>query len=120
MDALLQFLDQVPEYTKLRTALEQGSNVVSLYGMAPVHRAHFAAALLRDFPARHFCVLFRDEPAARAFSGDLENLTGEPPAVLPCRDFIFHPMEGASREYEQQRLSALQAIRTGKSRVLIP
>ena len=118
MDALLQFLDQVPEYTKLRTALEQGSNVVSLYGMAPVHRAHFAAALLRDFPARHFCVLFRDEPAARAFSGDLENLTGEPPAVLPCRDFIFHPMEGASREYEQQRLSALQAIRTGKSRVL--
>ncbi len=118
METLLRFLSNIPEYNSLLTALQEGYGVVSLYGMAPVHRAHFTAALLRDLPSRTFCVLFRDEPAARAFAGDLDSLTGTAPAILPSRDFIFHPMEGASREYEQQRLQALYATRTGKSRVL--
>ena len=118
MDALLQFLPQVPEYARLLEAIRMESGPVSLYGMAPVHRAHFTAALLRDLPDRHFCLLFRDEPSARTFAADLESLAEETPVVLPCRDFVFHPMEGASHDYEQQRLRALYTLQTGESRVL--
>ena len=118
MDALLQFLPQVPEYARLLEAIRAESGPVSLYGMAPVHRAHFTAALLRDLPDRHFCLLFRDEPSARTFAADLESLAAETPVVLPCRDFVFHPMEGASHDYEQQRLRTLYTLQTGESRVL--
>ena len=105
------------EYPRLLEAV-RARQTTALYGAAPVHRAHLAAALYADLPQRTFCVVLRDEQAARTFAADLNALCGAETAVLPCRDLVFHNMEGVSHEYEQQRLSALWQVKTGQVRVL--
>ena len=117
MESLLSLPRALPEYSRILSAAKRGETA-SVYGMAPVHRAHLTAALCADLPERTFCVILRDEQAARSFAGDLSALSAEEPVLLPCRDLVFHPMEGISHEYEQQRLHALYALQSGKSRVL--
>ncbi|MBQ7492428.1 MAG: transcription-repair coupling factor [Clostridia bacterium] len=107
----------LPEYQKLLSAARNG-RIASVYGVSPVHRAHLAAALCADLPQRTFCVILRDEAAARAFAEDLSSLGGPPAALLPCRDPVFHNVESLSHGYEQQRLAALSAVHTGRCRVL--
>ncbi len=114
---LLSLPKTLPEYQKLLSAA-RGGQIASVYGVSPVHRAHLAAALCDDLPGRAFCVVLRDEPAARAFAEDLASLGGPPATVLPCRDPVFHNVESVSHGYEQQRLAALSALRTGQRRVL--
>ena len=118
MEALLAPLRALPEYKALLDAARSGVGVVSLHGLSPVHRAHLAAALMTDLPERSFCALTRDEEAAKVFRRDVETLTELPCALLPARDFVFHQIEGVSREYEQARIGALRAVSTGASRML--
>ena len=117
MELLSTLLRGLPEYPRLLEAVRD-RRTTSVYGASPVHRAQLASALLSDLPDRTFCVVLRDEAAARTFASDLQALTGEAPALLPCRDLVFHNMEGVSHEYEQQRLAALWRIKTGETRVL--
>ena len=117
MELLSALVRGLPEYPRLLEAAKAGQTA-SVYGASPVHRAHLTAALLSDLPQRTFCVVLRDEQAAKTFAADLQALSGNEPALLPCRDLVFHNMEGVSHEYEQQRLSALWQIKTGKTRVL--
>ena len=115
MELLSALVRGLPEYPRLLEAAKAGQTT-SVYGASPVHRAHLTAALLSDLPQRTFCVVLRDEQAAKTFAADLQALSGIEPALLPCRDLVFHNMEGVSHEYEQQRLSALWQIKTGKTR----
>ncbi len=108
---------RLPEYQKLLRELQTGG-VVSVYGTAPVHCAHITAALLEDLPERTFCILLRDEPAASRFALDLQALSGQEPLTLPCRDLMFHDLEGASHDYEQRRIHALYRLKQGERRVL--
>ena len=117
MELLSGLVRGLPEYPRLLTAAA-GRKSAAVYGVSPVHRAHVAAALLGDLPGRTFCVILRDEPAARAFAADLAALGGPSCALLPARDLVFHNMEGVSHEYEQQRLSALWQVKCGHTRVL--
>ena len=117
MNALLSLPKQLKEYRNLLSSAQAGQ-VASVYGAAPVHRAHLIAALADDLPEKTVCVLCRDEQAARTFAGDLRAFGAPDSAILPCRDLIFHSVEGVSREYEQQRLNALWRIRTGESHIL--
>ena len=117
MELLSTLVRGLPEYPRLLEAAKTGQTT-SVYGASPVHRAHLTAALLSDLPQRTFCVVLRDEQAAKTFAADLQALSGIEPALLPCRDLVFHNMEGVSHEYEQQRLSALWQIKTGKARLL--
>lgn len=108
---------QLPEYQKLLAELRQGGTA-SVYGTAPVHCAHITAALLEDLPNRTFCVLLRDEPGAERFALDLQALSGVTPLTLPCRDLMFHNVEGVSHEYEQRRIHTLHRMARGEGRVL--
>ncbi len=117
MELLSTLLRGLPEYPRLLEAVSGGQSA-AVYGVSPIHRAHLAASLLADLPDVPVCVALRDEQAARTFAADLAALTGVEPALLPCRDLVFHNMEGVSHEYEQQRLSALWQIKTGQKRVL--
>ena len=102
MKELLALLNQLPEYRELKEVLKQGKRAVSLYGMSPAHKAHFAAALQQDL-GRPLAAICRDESQARRFAADFENLSGVPAALLPAREYVFHNVEGSSREYEHRR-----------------
>ena len=117
MELLSTLLRGLPEYPRLLDAAREGKSA-AVYGVSPIHRAHLAASLLADLPDRPVCVVLRDEQAAKTFAGDLAALSGVEAALLPCRDLVFHNMEGVSHEYEQQRLTALWQLRRGRARVL--
>ncbi len=116
MTKLVSTIKQSPEYRRLLDAARAGQTV-SLYGLSPVHRAHFAAALQQDMDAP-ICFVCRDEQASRQLASDFEALCGRQVYVLPGRDFTFHNIEGVSREYEQQRLAAMWHAMTAKSPVV--
>ena len=117
MELLSALVRGLSEYPRLLEAARQRTSA-AVYGASPIHRAHLAAALCGDLPGRAVCVVLRDEQAAKTFAADLLALGGVEAALLPCRDLVFHNMEGVSHEYEQQRLQALWQVRTGKTRVL--
>ena len=117
MELLSTLLRGLPEYPRLLEAARDGKSA-AVYGVSPLHRAHLTASLLADLPDRPVCVVLRDEQAAKTFASDLAALSGIEAALLPCRDLVFHNMEGVSHEYEQQRLTALRQMGSGKNRVL--
>ncbi|MBR2473240.1 MAG: transcription-repair coupling factor [Clostridia bacterium] len=117
MQTLLSNVKKLQEYGSLLADITAGKKV-SLYGAAPVHRAHFVSAILSDCK-NPLCVITSDDAASRHFAADVEAFCGEQPAVLAARDLIFHDAEGVSRDIEQQRMGALYSFGTGMSRIMI-
>ncbi|MBQ9535185.1 MAG: transcription-repair coupling factor [Clostridia bacterium] len=117
MHSLTALIQTMPEYRKLRQAVLSGSRALSFYGLSPVHRATFAAALLQELE-RPICLIARDESSAKALLADIEALIGEHGSFLPSRDMTFHNIYGMSREYEHARIAALHSFRSGSSRFM--
>lgn len=118
MEELLKQLSRLPEYNALTQAIAAGKQVISVYGMSPVHKAHFAAALQAD-TGRPLVIVSRDEGQARRFAADYASFSGHEAALLPSREYVFHQIDNASRDYEHQRLGALDAFIHAKHPVLV-
>ncbi len=97
-------LSSLPEFKSLLEGLKRSQKVL-MYGTAPAGRAVLACALFRE--TGPFIAVCRDEKVARTMADDFTALSGQPSAVLPFREPVFHEMEGVSRQFEQQRLKAL-------------
>ena len=108
MGLLLELLEKTPEYQNLLSELRGGRRAIAVYGMAPIHQAHFAAAL-RQAMDRPVLVIARDDQAAEGLRADYTALTGEEGLWLPARDLVFHNIENASHDQEHRRLRALSA-----------
>ena len=106
MRTLIEAILSEPEIARTVAAVDAGGCPALISGLSPVHRAHLAAAI-RVRTGRPVVLLSADEMELRRSSRDIAALTGEEVLHLPSRDFIFRDMEGASREFEQQRLFAL-------------
>ena len=114
MGLLLELLEKAPEYQNLLSELRDGRRAIAVYGMAPIHQAHFAAAL-RQALDRPVLVIARDDQAAEGLRADYTALTGEEGLWLPARDLVFHNIENASHDQEHRRLRALSAWQRGLS-----
>ena len=114
MKQLLNILQQVPEFAQLRAALEQGQTPVSVSGLSPVHRAHFAAGLHHQLQ-RPVVLVCADEDEAKRLGEDLTAFTTQPVTLLCAREFLFHDGAVASRQWEHQRLSAFYAMARGET-----
>ena len=118
MKALLHILNQVPEFQQLLTALDAGASPAAVTGLAPVHRAHFAAGL----HCRLHCpvvMVCAQEEEARRLAGDLAAFTGEEVTLLPAREFFFHDGAVASRQWEHQRLSVFSRMARGETPLVV-
>ena len=113
MKALLPILNRVPEFQQLLDALDAGRSPAALSGLAPVHRAHFAAGIhsALDCPVVMVCA---DEEEGRRLAGDLTAFTGQPVTLLGAREFLFHDGAVASRQWEHQRLAAFHRMAQGE------
>ena len=117
MELLDQVLQALPEYRALLAAAE-GGKTVCLSGLAPVHRAHIAAALARA-TGRPIVAVCQDDLAAQRTQEEFASFFGAPPAILPSRELTFYDAAGVSREWEQRRLRALHDLARGKTPVLV-
>ena len=113
----LQILNN-KEASALPSLRESGGLPALVSGLSPVHRANLAAALYSELSSP-MLVICPDDTTAETFALDLRSMTGEAPGVLGMREFTFYPVEAASRQAEQKRISALYALASGTSRITV-
>ena len=113
MLTLCRELAKLPEIADLLTRLDQRptSTSVALGGLSHAHRAHLIATV-RRLTGKPVAVLCRDEAEASLMAGDVSAWTQEEVKTLPSREWVFHPAEAVSREWEQARLSTLAELAT--------
>ncbi len=117
MRELAETVKALSEYRALLGEIKRKRSA-SLYGAAPIHRAHITAALLSDLESA-LCVITPDDRAARSFASDVEAFCGTAPALLLSRDLMFYDADGVSRELEQKRLGALFSVASGEKKIIV-
>ncbi len=118
MKRLSELLEQLPEFQRTLAAMENGRCPVALSGLAPVHRAHFAACL-RKATGRPVALVCADEEEGDRLERDLEALTGDQVVRLSAREFNFYDGASASRDWEHKRLWAFERLRSGQAGVVV-
>lgn len=109
--------DTLPFYRELKKAVLNGFTPVSVTGVFNIHKAQLLMSLSR---LGSVCLICDDEPAARRFVSDINELAGEQTACFyPAKDFGFANMEGASHEYEQERVASLSKILRRECRIMV-
>lgn len=109
MQILNQQIFENKEAAALPNLLESGGLPALISGLSAVHRVNLASALYEKY-GRPVFVICPDESAAESFSRDLESMTGEKPLLLNTRDFTFYSTLAASRQSEQAKIFALDAL----------
>ena len=104
MKQFLTLMDGMVEYRQMKEALQQGRVPVSVSGVF----ASLAAQL--EKPA---LVIVPDESTAIRFTADLSVLLGERVLHFPARDYVLLDVDGASGEFEHQRLGVLSELLPG-------
>ena len=119
-----------PAFRKLMQAIELKQTPANLIGLSGIHKAHYITAAA-ELSNKKVLVITEDESTARRMCEDinalyrnpLENkksdITADFAAVYPIRDIFFHGIEGASGEYQQQRISVLSRLNENKLSVVL-
>ena len=118
MTLLNQQIFENKEAAALPSLLESGGLPALISGLSSVHRVNLAAALYERLEMPLF-VICPDEAAVDSFVRDFESMTGVAPLVLYSRDFTFYSTLAASRQAEQSRIAALDALCRGNVPVTV-
>ena len=119
MGFFLNTLKQSSSLSALLNALESGSTPVSISGCADIHKAHITAAALSSLGGKNL-LLCRNERLGRQICRDINAFSGRETAIFyPERDMCFSLSQTSSREYEQERLSALLKLYFGSASLLV-
>ena len=118
MKALLKELLKEEEIAGFVSAIDAGKCPAVMSGVSPVHKAAVLACILEktDIPV---CVVCSDDGEARRFASDIRSFTGEVPAIITGREFVFYNVDVASRQNEQMRLQTLYQILHNETRIVI-
>ncbi len=114
MDFLSPIL-QSEQFSTLRGAFTP-NGTAALFGVQPIHRTLYAAALAAGL-ARPVVLVCETDAQAVTAAADLAEL-GVAAAPYTARDFVFLDVEGTSHELEVARLSVLGRIIEGSLRVV--
>ena len=118
MKLLTSIVNQIPEFQKLQAAIDSGACPAVISGLAPIHRAHFAAALWQA-EKRPVVIVCADEREGERFCADLAAFTGVQAALLTSREFVFHESAAISRQWEHKRLSVMNAMLNGQAPLVV-
>ena len=106
-------------FSALAQAINQGNTPISLSGVSDIHKAQFVAAVSENSEKRHLLIC-RNETVGRQFCRDINAFCGRETAVFyPERDLCFSLSQTSSREYEQERISALCKLMQGDAKLLV-
>lgn len=117
MKFLCNTLNRLKEFQTLDNAVQTGQLPAAVNGLSGVHKAAFIYTLCANQHRKAF-ILAGDESEGQRLCDDLSAM-GMHPLVVPMRDFTFRDAEGASHEYEHQRLQALARILNGECDAVI-
>ncbi|MDO4459948.1 MAG: transcription-repair coupling factor [Clostridia bacterium] len=117
MKFITEALKLTPEYKQLKTAVTTGKVPAVLTGVTGIHKCAVLYSLLRE-TGKKALVLCADEPECIRFGEDLTAM-GMNTAFYPARDFSLRDTQGASHEYERQRLDVLNKINAGETDIVL-
>ena len=117
MNFLNNVLSGIPEFRQLYEAVSKERFPAMATGLSSVHKAHLIHHLCFH-SGRRALVIAGDEAEASKLCADITSM-GTKAVFYPARDFTFRNVEGASREFEHQRIGALWSFMSGESRVLV-
>ena len=117
MDAILKAISETPSLQTLPLRVEEGYLPALITQVGGAMRA-VSAALLHRATGRPLAVICADETAARTLAEDLRSLLGAEPVILSGRDMVLSDTEVVSRQDEQRRLRALDALLDGAPAVV--
>ena len=107
---------QLSAVSELRKCLAKHISPISLTGVSQIHKAQMMLTLSQDAP---LLAVTADDAAAKQLCEDINFMAGERAAYpYPAKELNFLAEAGASREYEQMRITALAAFAAGRCRVL--
>ncbi len=109
MEILTKSIVDEESVSRILTAIDAGRCPALLSGAGALPRAHAAAAVYLSC-SRPLLALCADEGEVRRMAEDLAAFTGAEPVELSARDFVFHNVEGASRDGERRRLAAFRRV----------
>lgn len=115
MDAIIKAIGKTPSLATLPLRVEEGYLPALLTQSGGAMRA-LGAAMLRRETDRPIFVLCTDETNAGTLAADLEAMLGESVVQLTGRDLALRDIEVVSRQEEQRRLRALDALYAGRAR----
>ena len=118
MKQFLTLMDGMVEYRQMKEALQQGRVPVSVSGVSASHKTHIIASLAAQLE-KPALVIVPDESTAIRFTADLSVLLGERVLHFPARDYVLLDVDGASGEFEHQRLGMLSELLQGTARVVV-
>ena len=112
MDAIIKAIGKTPSLATLPLRVEEGYLPALLTQSGGAMRA-LGAAMLRRETDRPIFVLCTDDSNAGTLAADLEAMLGESVVQLTGRDLALRDIEVVSRQEEQRRLRALDALYAG-------
>ncbi len=116
MDLFKQLSTRLPGYKSIREAIDKNISPVSATGLSHIHRALLIHALAED---KVDLVITGSEAEAKKLCDDINMMAGREEAVLfPSKELVLTPVEGANREYEYMRISALSRALSGDCSVI--
>ncbi len=118
MKGFTTLLEPLQEYQRIKQAITEGKTPISVTGMADAHKSHFIASLAAQM-GRRALVVVRDENTAMKMAQDIGVLSGQPAHYYPARDFVLMDVDGASAEYEHQRLKVLSGLLRGQVKTVV-
>ena len=107
---------ELESWKDIEKCIKSKISPVCATGLSHIHKAQFIYSIYNESP---ILVITESEAAAKKLCDDIAVMSGdENYAVLfPSRELALTKVEGFSREYEHQRISALSKLRRGKSKV---
>ena len=118
MDTLARSILCIPELNPLPQMLEGGTLPALISGLAPIHRAHLAAAMHLEADKPIFIVC-PDDTSAEQMSKNIGSFLNLEVPVMLSRELALYSAEGVSRMTEQQRLRSLYFLAKKSSPVTV-
>jgi len=104
---------------QLQASRKKGKLPIAAYGLSTIHKSNIISVLAEESDSPCL-VLVPEERLANRICSNVNTMTGkEICAVYPQKDYIFHDIEGVSREFEYQRLSVMGRLQSGDIKVVI-
>ncbi len=104
-------------FSDIQNCIDKKISPVCAAGLSSVHKAQFIYSLYSGTP---FLVISENEPQAKKLCDDINMMSGKIDfaGFFPSKELALTRIEGFSREYEHQRISALSNLVKGNCKII--
>lgn len=107
------------DFKDICQTLAAGHSPLAVSGVSSVHKSQLALLIANTLNNAPVLIVCEDEAGAKRICDDINEMQGDEYACLyPAKDINLARVESASKEYEHQRLCALERIMNGGCKMI--